>query len=224
MPSSRKIADYRVLCVAVGIVCVLLGLLLGISLNINSHDVLASYRSSAMTVEQGNAMLSNLVQRECDLMLKDNSTDTVMVQKVEVLRDAHDSILQYLSSLRSDFILSVDGVEGERLQRLDDVDFSTNYMINEGHAVELKSHLEEYQRQLLGLFTDPHQRARVEADVVNLTKYQFPNGWVESHFDHAMSVEVVNQLDLFTQQAHIAACRVLQELKGQGRSEENSDN
>lgn len=220
---SKKIADSRVLSVLVGLACILLGLLLGMSINTNSHDVLASYRSSDIIMEKGNAMLSVLVKDECERMLEDNAVDTVMVRKVEMLQDAHDSIILCLNHMRFDFICFVEGNNGGVLHSIDDVSNSTNFMINQGHAKELETRLKDYQEQLLHLIDNSQQRARVKADIDFHTEDEYPNGWVAHHFDHTMAIEVVNQLDLLSQQAHLTACRVLREI-GKESAKRNSDN
>ena len=210
--SSKKTADYRVLCIVMGLIGILFGLLLGISINSNSHSVVASYKSSDMTIEKGNTMLSLFIRNECERMLDDNAADTVMVSKVETLQDAHDSILLYLNTMRYDFIRYVDGNNGGVLHCFDDVSNSTNFMINKGHAKELETRLEDYQEQLLKLLDNPQQLARVKADIDFHTKDEYPNGWTTYHFYHTMAIEVVNQLDQLSQQAHLAACRVLREI------------
>lgn len=221
--SSKKTTNYQVLSVLVGIACILFGLLFGMSINTNSHDVLASYRSSDITIEKGNAMLSVLVRDECERMLNDHAADTVTVGKVGMLQDAHDSIILYLNHMRFDFICFVDGNNGGVLHSIDDVSNSTNFMINQGHAKELETRLEDYQEQLLHLIDNSQQRARVKADIDFHTEDEYPNGWVAHHFDHTMAIEVVNQLDLLSQQAHLTACRVLREI-GKESAKRNSDN
>ena len=220
---SKKTADYRVLSVLVGLACILLGLLLGMSINTNSHNVLASYRSSDITMEKSNAMLSVLVKDECERMLEDNAAETVTVRKVEMLQNAHDSIILYLNHLRFDFICFVDGNNGGVLHSIDDVSNSTNFMINQGHAKELETRLKDYQEQLLHLIDNSQQRARVKADIDFHTEDEYTNGWVAHHFDHTMAIEVVNQLDLLSQQAHLTAYRVLREISKES-AKRNSDN
>lgn len=57
MAKSEKITKYRVLCVTVALGCSLFGILLGISLNLNSHDVIRSYQNSQATLVQNNEKL-----------------------------------------------------------------------------------------------------------------------------------------------------------------------
>ena len=90
MAKSGKSSKYSVLCVAVALGCSLFGILFGVSLNLNSHDVLASYRSSMTTLAQNNAMLSDITVSEWD-RLQDHAIekeDSALFYKVSDLSDA----------------------------------------------------------------------------------------------------------------------------------------
>ena len=220
MNQSKKIANYRALCVVVAIFCLLLGLLSGLSLNTTSHDVLASYRSSVETARNNNVLLSELVKDECAQVLKTKASDTLICRKVALLALSEDSLQQYLDNLRMEFIQNVNREEGETLLRLDDVDYSTNFMIYQGNAAKLRAQIERYQDQLLQLVDDQDLRERIAQDIsFHTSQTTWPYGkasWEEHYFDHAMAVEVVNQLEQIQQQAHLAAIRVLRAIEGNG--------
>lgn len=220
MNFTKKLSNLRVLCVVVAIFCLLLGLLSGLSLNTTSHDVLASYRSSVETARNNNVLLSELVKDECAQVLKTKASDTLICRKVALLALSEDSLQQYLDNLRTEFIQNVNREEGETLLRLDDVDYSTNFMIYQGNAAKLRAQIERYQDQLLQLIDDQELRERVAQDIsfhTNQTAWQYGEAsWEEHYFDHAMAVEVVNQLEQIQQQAHLAAIRVLRAIEGNG--------
>lgn len=220
MNFTKKLSNLRVLCVVVAIFCLLLGLLSGLSLNTTSHDVLASYRSSVETARNNNVLLSELVKDECAQVLKTKASDTLICRKVALLALSEDSLQQYLDNLRTEFIQNVNREEGETLLRLDDVDYSTNFMIYQGNAAKLRAQIERYQDQLLQLVDDQELRERIAQDIsfhTNQTAWQYGEAsWEEHYFDHAMAVEVVNQLEQIQQQAYLAAVRVLRAIEGNG--------
>ena len=220
MNFTKKLSNLRVLCVVVAIFCLLLRLLSGLSLNTTSHDVLASYRSSVETARNNNVLLSELVKDECDQVLKTKASDTLICRKVALLALSEDSLQQYLDNLRTEFIQNVNRGEGETLLRLDDVDYSTNFMIYQGNAAKLRAQIERYQDQLLQLIDDQELRERVAQGIsfhTNQMAWQYGKAsWEEHYFDHAMAVEVVNQLEQIQQQAHLAAIRVLRAIEGNG--------
>lgn len=220
MDFTKKLSNLRVLCVVVAIFCLLLGLLSGLSLNTTSHDVLASYRSSVETARNNNVLLSELVKDECARVLKTKASDTLICRKVALLALSEDSLQQYLDNLRTEFIQNVNREEGETLLRLDDVDYSTNFMIYQGNAAKLRAQIERYQDQLLQLIDDQELRERVAQGIsfhTNQMAWQYGKAsWEEHYFDHAMAVEVVNQLEQIQQQAHLAAIRVLRAIEGNG--------
>ena len=220
MNFTKKLSNLRVLCVVVAIFCLLLGLLSGLSLNTTSHDVLASYRSSVETARNNNVLLSELMKDECAQVLKTKASDTLICRKVALLALSEDSLQQYLDNLRTEFIQNVNREEGETLLRLDDVDYSTNFMIYQGNAAKLRAQIERYQDQLLQLVDDQELRERIAQDIsfhTNQTAWQYGEAsWEEHYFDHAMAVEVVNQLEQIQQQAYLAAVRVLRAIEGNG--------
>ena len=220
MNFTKKLSNLRVLCVVVAIFCLLLGLLSGLSLNTTLHDVLASYRSSVETARNNNVLLSELVKDECAQVLKTKASDTLICRKVALLALSEDSLQQYLDNLRTEFIQNVNREEGETLLRLDDVDYSTNFMIYQGNAAKLRAQIERYQDQLLQLVDDQELRERIAQDIsfhTNQTAWQYGEAsWEEHYFDHAMAVEVVNQLEQIQQQAYLAAVRVLRAIEGNG--------
>lgn len=216
MAKTGKSSKYSVLCVAVALGCSLFGILLGVSLNLNSHDVLASYRSSMTTLAQNNATLSDMEDAEwtrlCNMALE--TKDSALCRKVEWLSD-ESAIIHYVDSLRAAFILHVDGEPNEQLHRLDAVSESTDFMMNQGNARELRYRLQQYQNHLNSCIDSRDTAYFVDFNL----REQYANGvrmsWEDYHFANAMSVEVVNQLDLIKQQLRMAEISVFKYVAGE---------
>ena len=215
MAKSGKSSKYSVLSVAVALGCSLFGILLGVSLNLNSHDVLASYRSSMTTLEQNNEMLSDMEDAEwtrlCNFALE--KKDSLLFCEVSDLSDA-SVIYHYLDSLRAAFILYVDGEPNEQLHRLDAVSESTYFMMDQGNARELREQLQQYQDQL-NSFVGEDTDYLVDFGLQEQYLYGEKTSWEGYHFANAMSVEVVNQLDLIEQQLRMADISVFKYVAGE---------
>ena len=214
MAKSSKSSKHSVLCVAVALGCSLFGILLGVSLNLNSHDVLASYRSSMTTHAQNNEMLSDMEDAEwthlCNIALEKN--DSALFRKVERLSD-ESAILHYIDSLRAAFILYVDGEPDNQLRRLDAVAESTDFMMNQGSARELRARLQQYQDHL-NSYVGEDTAYVVDFGLQDQNLYGEKISWEEYHFANAMSVELVNQLDLIEQQLRMANISVFKYVAG----------
>lgn len=215
MAKSGKSSKYSVLCVAVALGCSLFGILLGVSLNLNSHDVLASYRSSMTTLEQNNEMLSDMEDAEwtrlCNIALGKN--DSALSRKVEGLSE-ESAIFHYIDSLRAAFILYVDGEPDDQLRRLDAVAESADFMMNQGNARELRARLQQYQDHL-NSFVGEDTAYVVDFRLQDQNLYGDKTSWEDYHFANAMSVEVVNQLDLIEQQLRMADISVFKYVAGE---------
>ena len=215
MAKSGKSSKYSVLCVAVALGCSLFGILLGVSLNLNSHDVLASYRSSMTTLAQNNAMMSDIKDAEwtrlCNIALE--KKDSSLFCKVSDLSEA-SVIYHYLDSLRAAFILYVDGEPNEQLHRLDAVSESTYFMMDQGNARELRDRLQRYQDQL-NSYVSEDTAYLVDFGLQEQYLYGEKTSWEGYHFANAMSVEVVNQLDLIEQQLRMAEISVFKYVAGE---------
>lgn len=215
MAKSSKSSKYSVLCVAVALGCSLFGILLGVSLNLNSHDVLASYRTSMTTLAQNNTMMSDIANAEWD-RLEDHAIekeDSALFCRISDLYDA-SVIYHYLDSLRSAFILYVDGEPNEQLHRLDAVSESTYFMMDQGNARELRERLQHYQDQL-NSFVGEDTDYLVDLGLQEQYLYGEKTSWEGYHFANAMSVEVVNQLYLIEQQLIMADISVYKYLAGE---------
>lgn len=215
MAKSGKSSKYSVLCVAVALGCSLFGILLGVSLNLNSHDVLASYRSSMTTLAQNNAMMSDIEDAEwtrlCNIALE--KKDSLLFCEVSDLSDA-SVIYHYLDSLRAAFILYVDGEPNEQLHRLDAVSESTYFMMDQGNARELREQLQQYQDQL-NSFVGEDTDYLVDLGLKEQYLYGEKTSWEGYHFANAMSVEVINQLNLIEQQLRMAEISVFKYVAGE---------
>ena len=215
MAKSGKSSKYSVLCVAVALGCSLFGILLGVSLNLNSHDVLASYRSSMTTLAQNNEMLSDMEDAEwtrlCNIALGKN--DSALSRKVERLSE-ESAIFHYIDSLRAAFILYVDGEPDDQLRRLDAVAESADFMMNQGNARELRARLQQYQDHL-NSFVGEDTAYLVDFGLQEQILYGDKTSWEGYHFANAMSVEVVNQLDLIEQQLRMADISVFKYVAGE---------
>ena len=215
MAKSSKSSKYSVLCVAVALGCSLFGILLGVSLNLNSHDVLASYSSSMTTLAQNNAMMADIEDAEwsrlCNFALE--KKDSLLFCEVSDLSDA-SVIYHYLDSLRAAFILYVDGEPNEQLHRLDAVSESTYFMMDQGNARELREQLQQYQDQL-NSFVGEDTDYLVDFGLQEQYLYGEKTSWEGYHFANAMSVEVVNQLDLIEQQLRMADISVFKYVAGE---------
>ena len=215
MAKSGKLSKYSVLCVAVALGCSLFGILFGVSLNLNSHDVLASYRSSMTTLAQNNAMMSDIEDAEwtrlCNIALE--KKDSLLFCEVSDLSDA-SVIYHYLDSLRAAFILYVDGEPNEQLHRLDAVSESTYFMMDQGNARELRERLQHYQDQL-NSFVGEDTDYLVDLGLQEQYLYGEKTSWEGYHFANAMSVEVINQLYLIEQQLRMAEISVFKYVAGE---------
>lgn len=215
MSKSGKSSKHSVLCVAVALGCSLFGILLGVSLNLNSHDVLASYRSSVTTLAQNNEMLSDIMDAEwshlCNVALE--KKDSTLFRKVGTLSE-ESVIFHYIDSLRSAFILYVDGAPNEQLHRLDAVAESSYFMMDQGNARELRARLQQYQDHL-NSFVGEDTAYLVDLGLQEQNLYGETISWEGYHFANAMSVEVVNQLDLIEQQLRMAEISVFKYVAGE---------
>ena len=215
MAKSGKSSKYSVLCVAVALGCSLFGILLGVSLNLNSHDVLTSYRSSMTTHAQNNEILSDMEDAEwtrlCNIALGKN--DSALSRKVERLSE-ESAIFHYIDSLRAAFILYVDGEPDDQLRRLDAVAESADFMMNQGNARELRARLQQYQDHL-NSFVGEDTAYLVDFGLQEQILYGDKTSWEGYHFANAMSVEVVTQLDLIEQQLRMADISVFKYVAGE---------
>lgn len=215
MAKSGKSSKYSVLCIAVALGCTLFGILLGVSLNLNSHDVLASYRSSMTTLAQNNEMLSDMEDAEWTRLCNfaTGKSDSALFKKVERLSD-ESAIFHYIDSLRAAFIFYVDGEPNEHLHRLDAVSESTYFMMDQGNARELRARLQQYQDQL-NSYVGEDTAYLVDLGLQEQNLYGEKISWEDYHFANAMSVEVVNQLDLIEQQLRMADISVFKYVAGE---------
>ncbi|MBR4136361.1 MAG: hypothetical protein IKU03_08140 [Bacteroidales bacterium] len=214
MSLSKKLSNYRILCCTVAIVCLLLGVLLGVSLNLNSRDVLTSYKTFSSTQTQTNDQLSQLLDQEYQRVMDDVFLDSITRSKVEELYSAQKEMTDYIDSLRKTFIMDVNGEVSDQLMRWDDISGSEYFMIGLGNASALKDHLRQYQEQISQLPPCRFGRdtTKLYIDFEDRMLYGERVSWEVYYFSHAMAVEVVSQLDLFKQQVMMEAWDILRRL------------
>ena len=139
--------------------------------------------------------------------------DSLLFCEVSDLSDA-SVIYHYLDSLRAAFILYVDGEPNEQLHRLDAVSESTYFMMDQGNARELRARLQQYQDQL-NSYVGEDTAYVVDLGLQEQNLYGEKISWEDYHFANAMSVEVVNQLDLIEQQLRMADISVFKYVAGE---------
>lgn len=223
MVNSGKISKYRVLCVAVGLGCSLFGILLGISLNLNSRDVIRSYRNTQATLAHNNEKLEDIFHAEwnrlCYLALEKG--DSTLFRKVDRLSD-QSVIYHYVDSLRTALIIYVDGVQSDQLRRVDAVSEPTFFMINQGNAKELRDKLQQHQDFLNNCIRKGYTTIDFELND------QYPFGrkesWESYHFENVMAIEAVCQLDMIKQQLMMADLTVLRSIINTYESLEGENN
>ena len=214
MNSSKKLTKLRVLCVAMAIGCTLLGLALGIALNLNSRDVLTSYKTFSESQTLTNDQLSRLLDKEYRRVLDDVSLDSITRSKVEELYAAQTEMTDYIDSIRRTFIMDVNGEVSDQLMRLDDISGSEYFMMGMGNASVLKEYLRKYEERIYQL---PSCRIGIDSTEIHIdfedrNLYGERVSWESYYFSNAMAVEVVSQLDLFKQQVLMEAWGVLRKL------------
>lgn len=218
MASSEHTSKMKILCIMGVLFSLMLGLLLGISLNINSHDVLTSYRSSITTINHSNTQLAKIMQAELDAVLQDPDTDTLTLNKVEILRDEQIGFLRYWDTLHSNFLQYINGSGDDVVIKYpDNVDATTYFMVSQGNATTLRRQIEAYQQNILQLVDDTILREQLRVDIDFHTQDKYPcnefHGWECHHFEHTMAIEAENQLNLIQQQALMSGIMVLNAIK-----------
>lgn len=213
MAKSEKITKYRVLCVIVALGCSLFGILLGISLNLNSHDVIRSYQNSQATLVQNNEKLKVMRDAEWHRLadVAQENEDSTLFRTLYGLSDP-STIYQYLDSLRTALIIYVDGVQGEQLRRPDAVSEPTFFMINQGNAKELRDKLQQYQDFLNSCIRKGYGYTTIDFELNNQYPYGRRVSWESYHFEHVMAIEAVCQLDMIKQQLLMADLTVFRSL------------
>lgn len=210
MANYEKTSKYRVLCVAVALGCSLFGILLGISLNLNSHDVIRSYRNSQATLAQNNEKLKDIRDAEWHRLadVAHENEDSTLFRTLYGLSD-QSMIYQYVDSLRTALIIYVDGVQGEQLRRPDAVSDPTFFMINQGNARELRDKLQQYQDFLNSCIRKGYGYTIVDFELNDRYPYGRRVSWENYHFENVMAIEAVCQLDMIKQQLMMADLTLL---------------
>lgn len=225
MVNSGKISKYRVLCVAVALGCSLFGILLGISLNLNSRDVIRSYRNTQATLAHNNEKLEDIFHAEwlrlCYLALEKG--DSTLFRKVDRLSD-QSVIYHYVDSLRTALIIYVDGVQGEQLRRPDAVSDPTFFMINQGNARELRDKLQQYQDFLNSCIRKGYGYTTVDFELNDRYPFGRRVSWENYHFENVMAIEAVCQLDMIKQQLMMADLTVFRSLINMYENQEVENN
>ena len=134
--------------------------------------------------------------------------------KAQVLKKESDAMVKYIEKMRNDLIFAVDGdslTDGKNgpkqlktvatIVKKDNFDIPTDYMINNGHAKELKEHIKAYKANILKLAKKEDQKRLEEAIGLNVdatyTKDMNTVSWEEHNFDHiiaAASATLLNKM------------------------------
>lgn len=225
MVNSGKISKYRVLCVAVALGCSLFGILLGISLNLNSHDVIRSYQNSQATLVQNNEKMKVMRDAEWHRLadVAHENEDSTLYRTIYGLSD-QSMIYQYLDSLRTALIIYVDGVQGEQLRRPDAVSDPTFFMINQGNARELRDKLQQYQDFLNSCIRKGYGYTTVDFELNDRYPFGRRVSWENYHFENVMAIEAVCQLDMIKQQLMMADLTVFRSLINMYENQEVENN
>lgn len=133
--------------------------------------------------------------------------------KAQILKKESNAMVKYIEKMRNDLIFAVDGdslveVEGKKqlkrvgdIVRKDNFDIPTDYMINNGHAKELKAEIKKFKANILKLAKKEDQKRLEEAIGLNVdatyTKDMNTVSWEEHNFDHiiaAASATLLNKM------------------------------
>ena len=123
--------------------------------------------------------------------------------KSQILKKESDAMVKYIEKMRNELIFAVDGdslVEKDGkmvaksvadIVKKDNFDIPTDYMINNGHAKELKEQIKKYKANILKLAKPEDQKRLEEALGLNVdatyTKDMNTVSWEEHNFDHIIS-------------------------------------
>jgi len=134
--------------------------------------------------------------------------------KAQLLKKESDAMVKYIEKMRNDLIFAVDGdslTDGKKgpkelktvatIVKKDNFDIPTDFMINNGHAKELKEHIKTYKANILKLAKKEDQKRLEEAIGLNVdatyTKDMNTVSWEEHNFDHiiaAASATLLNKM------------------------------
>lgn len=150
------------------------------------------------------------------------------------LRKESDAMVKYIEKMRSDLIFFVDEdslceVKNDKgktekvaktvatIQRKDNFDKPTDFMINNGHAKELKDRIIQYKKNILKLAKKSDQKGLEERLGLNVeTKFKkdgFDQSWEEHNFDHIICAAAVTLLNKTIGEVRNAESTMLNYLK-----------
>ncbi|MCQ2283867.1 MAG: gliding motility protein GldM [Bacteroidales bacterium] len=132
------------------------------------------------------------------------------------LKKESDAMVKYIEKMRSDLIFYVDGdsiaeVKNDQgktvkvsktvatIDRKDNFDIPTDFMINQGHAKELKDRILKYKQNILKLVKPEQRKGMEEAIGLNVDakfkKDGVAQSWETHNFDHIIAAAAVTLLN-----------------------------
>ena len=149
--------------------------------------------------------------------------------KSQLLKKESDAMVKYIEKMRNELIFAVDGdslveKDGKMVTKAvsdivkkDNFDVPTDYMINNGHAKELKNRIKQYKANILKLAKKEDQKRLEEAIGLNVdatyTKDMNTVSWEEHNFDHIISAASATLLNKMVGEVKNAESVMLNYLK-----------
>lgn len=149
------------------------------------------------------------------------------------LRKETDATVKFIEKMRQDLIYAVDGdslaevkIDGKTqkvsktistIKKRDNFDIPTDYMINKGHAKELKERINKYKENVLKLAKKEDRKGLEEAlglDVnATYKKDNASQSWEQHNFDHIIAAAAVTLLNKTIGEVRNAESTMLSYLK-----------
>ena len=149
--------------------------------------------------------------------------------KAQLLKKESDAMVKYIENMRNELIFAVDGdslveKDGKMVTKAvsdivkkDNFDIPTDYMINNGHAKQLKDRIKQYKANVLKLAKKEDQKRLEEALGLNVdatyTKDMNTISWEEHNFDHIISAASATLLNKMIGEVKNAESVMLNYLK-----------
>ncbi|MCQ2277191.1 MAG: gliding motility protein GldM [Bacteroidales bacterium] len=149
------------------------------------------------------------------------------------LKKETDATVKFIEKMRQDLIYAVDGdsiaevkIDGKtqkvsktisEIKKKDNFDIPTDYMINKGHAKELKDRINKYKANVLKLAKKEDRKVLEEALGLNVDATYKKDGasqsWEQHNFDHIIAAAAVTLLNKTIGEVRNAESTMLSYLK-----------